>query len=120
MTPHEPVLSINVGSHASITKCGPEAFGFGIFEKAYPDGRRTWIIACLPKSKDWHQATPSSVLAEFDSLVLAEDALHRWSMAPPAPPAVRKPRSATAGACRRNGYRPRKGKAGLGQMNLNF
>jgi hypothetical protein len=111
---------INVGSHAAITKCGSEAFGFGIFEKAYPDGRRTWIIAGLPKSKDWQRDPPSSVLEEFDSPVLAEAELHRWSIVPAPVPLVRKPRSATAGACRRNGFRPRKGKGGPGQMNFNF
>ena len=82
------------------------SFGFGVFEKAYPDGRRTWLVARLPQNRDWTAVTPGSALLEFGSLEKAEDALRRWSIAPPAPKMVRKPRSAISGACRRNSNRP--------------
>jgi hypothetical protein len=107
-----------VGTDAAITKVGPESHGCGIFEKAYPDGRRTWAVARLPRTKTWQDIPPGSALAEFDSLTVAEDALKRWSTAPPAPRMARKPRSAIAGACRRNSNRPRRGKVGLGQQEL--
>jgi hypothetical protein len=39
---------LKIGSQACITKSGPEAFGFGIFEKGYPNTRRVWVIARSP------------------------------------------------------------------------
>lgn len=114
------VNSIEIGTGAIYDKQSLEAYGFSVWKKTRRSGEVSYVIGRLLRAKTWEISAPGSVLQEFATLTLAEDALRRWATLQEQPKLLRKPNHPTSGARRRNSNRPKKKKAGFGQMEFSI